>query len=137
MSPRIRFCLAIAYALAALVALFYAYLFEHLLQPSLPVIPLAIALLGLMSAGAAGFQFRRAIRRYGAQRMRQFHARAHFHRVEIADNRRVQMLADYRARWVDSRGTGIRAIYESARYQRLCRAGAMYRVAGYLNPQEI
>lgn len=69
--------------------------------------------------------------------MRQFHARAHFHRVEIADNRRAQMLADYRARWVDSRGTGILAVYESARYRRLCGAAATYRVAGYLNPQEI
>jgi hypothetical protein len=69
--------------------------------------------------------------------MRQFHARAHFRRVAVIDQRRSQMLADYSAQWIDSRGTGIRAIYESARYQRLCRAGAMYRVAGYLFPQEI
>lgn len=69
--------------------------------------------------------------------MRQFHARAHFHRVEFADNRRKQMLADYRAQWVDVRGTGIRAVYESARYRRLCDAAGTYRVAGYLFPQEI
>lgn len=56
MNPKIRFCLIIAYALAAPIALFYAYLFEHMREPSLPVIPLAAALLGLMSAGAAGFQ---------------------------------------------------------------------------------
>lgn len=69
--------------------------------------------------------------------MKQFHARAHFSRVDIIDAKRRQMLADYQARFVDVRGTGIRAIYESERYKRLCRAGAMYRVAGYLNPQEI
>lgn len=71
------------------------------------------------------------------ERMRQFHARAHFHRVELADNRRAQMLADYRERYVDIRGTGIRAIYESARYRRLCDAAATYRIAGYLFPQEL
>lgn len=56
MNPRIRFCLAIAYALAAPIALFYAWIFERLLEPSLPIIPLAMALLGCMSAGASGFQ---------------------------------------------------------------------------------
>ena len=64
--------------------------------------------------------------------MTQNHARTHFSRVSIADTRRQQMLAAYRARYVDARGTGINAIYESARYRRLCRAGAMYRIAGYM-----
>lgn len=69
--------------------------------------------------------------------MRQFHARAHFHRVAIIDQRRQQMLADYRKQWVDVRGTGIREVYESARYRRLCEAAGTYRVAGYLFPQEL
>lgn len=55
MKPQIRFCLIIAFALLAPVALFYAYLFEHFLEPSLPMIPIAAALLALMSAGAAGW----------------------------------------------------------------------------------
>lgn len=55
MNPKIRFSLIIAFGLLAPVALFYAYLFEHVLNPSLPVIPLAAALLALMSAGAAGW----------------------------------------------------------------------------------
>lgn len=68
--------------------------------------------------------------------MRQFHARANFHRVVVIDQRRAKMLADYRERWIYSRDE-IREVYESARYRRLCRAGAMYRVAGYLNSQEL
>jgi hypothetical protein len=55
MKPQIRFCALVAFALLAPVALFYAYLFEHFLNPSLPVIPLAAALLALMCAGAAGY----------------------------------------------------------------------------------
>jgi hypothetical protein len=55
MSPKIRFCVAVAFALLAPVALFYAYLFEHLLEPSLPIVPLAAAALALLSAGAAGW----------------------------------------------------------------------------------
>jgi hypothetical protein len=55
MNPKIRFCLIIAWAIAAPVALFYAWLFEHMLEPSLPVIPLCGALIALMSAGAAGW----------------------------------------------------------------------------------
>lgn len=68
--------------------------------------------------------------------MRQFHARAHFHRVALIDQRRQQMLADYRARWIYSRDE-IREVYESARYRRLCEAAATYRMAGYLNAQEL
>lgn len=55
MNAKIRLAVIAAFIILAPVALFYAYLFEHLLQPSLPVIPAAAALLGLMSAGAAGF----------------------------------------------------------------------------------
>lgn len=55
MSAPIRFCLIIAFGTLAPVALFYAWLFEHLLEPSLPLIPLASALLAIMSAGAAGY----------------------------------------------------------------------------------
>lgn len=70
--------------------------------------------------------------------MKQFHARAHFHRVEIIDQKRAQMVTNYRAQYVDTRGTGIRQqVYDSARYRRLCGAAATYRVAGYLFPQEI
>lgn len=65
--------------------------------------------------------------------MRQFHARTHFARVAVIDMRRQQMLEDYRARFVGGTGT----VYRSARYRRLCRAAAMYRVAGFLSPQEI
>lgn len=56
MNPKIRFCLIAAYALGSVIALFYAWLFEHMLNPSLPIIPIAGALLALMCAGAAGFQ---------------------------------------------------------------------------------
>ncbi len=56
MSPKIRFCLIVAWAIAAPIALFYAWLFEHMLEPSLPVLPIAGALLALMCAGAAGFE---------------------------------------------------------------------------------
>ena len=55
MNPKIRFCMVIAYALLAPIALFYAYLFDHLLNPSLPLIPICGALLALGAAGAAGF----------------------------------------------------------------------------------
>ncbi len=55
MNPKIRFCVVISYALLSPVCLFYAWLFMHLLEPSLPPIPICAALLGLGSAGAAGW----------------------------------------------------------------------------------
>lgn len=55
MNPKIRFCVAISYALLAPVMVFYAWLFMHLREPSLPLIPICCALLGLGSAGAAGW----------------------------------------------------------------------------------
>lgn len=67
--------------------------------------------------------------------MRQFHARAHFHRVELADNRRKQIRTDYRKRWIF--GDEMREVDETPRFRRLCRISAMYRMAGYLYPQEL
>lgn len=55
MNAPIRFCLIIAFGTLAPVALFYAWLFEHLLEPSLPLIPLAAASLALLGAGASGY----------------------------------------------------------------------------------
>lgn len=55
MNPKIRFCVIIACGLAAPIFLFYAWLFMHLLQPSLPLIPICAALLALGFAGMAGF----------------------------------------------------------------------------------
>jgi len=55
MNIKIRLAVVGAFVILAPVALFYTYLFEHFLDPSLPVIPVAAAALGLMSAGAAGY----------------------------------------------------------------------------------
>jgi hypothetical protein len=55
MNPKIRFCVVIAYALAAPVMGFYAWLFMHLLEPSLPLIPICAAICALGAAGAAGW----------------------------------------------------------------------------------
>lgn len=65
--------------------------------------------------------------------MRQFHARFHFWRVSLADMRRAEILDKWRAQWVGD----IREAMETERYKRLCRIVALYRVAGYLNPQEL
>lgn len=65
--------------------------------------------------------------------MRQFHARANFRRVALMDQRRAGIIASYQARWTGD----ARPAMETERYRRLCRISALYRVAGYLNAQEI
>lgn len=55
MNPKIRLMVVAAFTLLAPLALFYAWLFEHMLEPSLPIIPLAAAMLALMCGGAAGY----------------------------------------------------------------------------------
>ena len=57
MSTRMHVCLMAAYSLLAIACLGYAYLFEHVLQPSLPIIPIGMALLALGCAGAVGNHF--------------------------------------------------------------------------------
>lgn len=68
--------------------------------------------------------------------MRQFHARAHFSRVDVIDARRRQMIADYQARYCLGLDVN-RDVCSLPRYARLCRAAAMYRIAGFLNSQEL
>lgn len=55
MNPKIRLTLAAAFLVLALASLSFAWLFMHLLEPSLPIIPLAAAANALLSAGACGW----------------------------------------------------------------------------------
>lgn len=55
MNPKIRFAVIIACGLAAPIFGFYAWLFMHLLEPSLPIIPVCCALIALGFAGMVGW----------------------------------------------------------------------------------
>ena len=65
--------------------------------------------------------------------MTQYHARRHFGRIELVDSIRQRIINNYCAQWTGP----VDPVIKTPRYERLCRIVATYRMAGYLNPQEL